>query len=237
MCEFRPTIAQEFVYSECLTFVHHLAFAYQIRQLPQVTPRNFHSAYMRVRVSAISLVFARLLTAKSVRYSNAGVVWPREAGPITGTRRARRRLRWTKTLLRPSVLKPIASIGHPPAHNCNRDGRDQGPPQRQREISQQAKRNKESPEDFTLHEIIVFRLELAIFACAAGTPVSQKRCLTVGSLNAPSGLTSSMRTLRIRIALRNCGESLSGAKSKGGSATGNCGPSPSRSLTTLNVAV
>ncbi len=49
-------------------------------------------------------------------------------------------------------LEPVTSVGDPPGSHDDREGRSEGPPEWQHEISQQSEEYKAEPEDFPLHE-------------------------------------------------------------------------------------
>jgi len=49
------------------------------------------------------------------------------------------------------LFKPAAAIGDPPAQDRQRQREKQAPDEGQQEISQQAEREKQNPEDFSLH--------------------------------------------------------------------------------------
>ena len=55
------------------------------------------------------------------------------------------------------VLEPIAAVGDPPGNIGDRDGRAQGPPERQKKIGEQAEDDEREPEDLALHVWIVKR--------------------------------------------------------------------------------
>ena len=59
--------------------------------------------------------------------------------------------------IRGSKLKPIAAVGNPPTEAHDRDGGAQGPPERQRQVRNQAHQAKQGPENLLLHLIILSR--------------------------------------------------------------------------------
>jgi len=57
--------------------------------------------------------------------------------------------------VRATLSEPVAAIGNPPAHDGNRNGCPQGPPDGQNKICHQAQHNKDDPEDLALHDDIL----------------------------------------------------------------------------------
>jgi len=51
--------------------------------------------------------------------------------------------------------KPIAPVRNPPAHDGDRNGCPQGPPDGQNDICQNAQHDKDDPEDLALHDAIL----------------------------------------------------------------------------------
>ena len=57
-------------------------------------------------------------------------------------------------------LEPVAAVGQPPTGDADRDGGRQGPPERKRNVGDQAEDSEGGPEDFSLHDPILNRLSV-----------------------------------------------------------------------------
>jgi hypothetical protein len=54
-------------------------------------------------------------------------------------------------------LEPVAAVSQPPTGDADWDGGRQGPPERERDVGDQAEDGEGGPEDFSLHDPILNR--------------------------------------------------------------------------------